>query len=77
MLSSYHDFRLFYNQTIHPELLHLEHRRHRLLRLLGLSGLLSATTATGVGGGVATSACSGVVDMVSESSCLESKVLES
>ncbi len=40
MLSAYHDFRLFYNQTIHPELLHLEHRRLRLLRLLGLSALL-------------------------------------
>jgi hypothetical protein len=40
MLSAYHDFRLFYNQTIHPELQHLEHRRRRLVRLLGLSGLL-------------------------------------
>jgi hypothetical protein len=40
MLSAYHDFRLFYNQTIHPELQHLEHRRRRLLRLLGLSGML-------------------------------------
>lgn len=40
MLSAYHDFRLFYNQSIHPELLHLEQRRLRLLRLLGLSGLL-------------------------------------
>ncbi len=34
------DFRLFYNQSIHPELLHLEFRRRRLIRLLMLSGLL-------------------------------------
>jgi Protein of unknown function (DUF3137) len=40
MLSAYHDFRLFYNQTIYPELLNLERRRLRLLRLLGASGLL-------------------------------------
>jgi hypothetical protein len=40
MLSAYHDFRLFYNQTIYPELLSLERRRLKLLRLLGLSGLL-------------------------------------
>ncbi len=36
------DFRLFYNQSIHPELLHLEFRRQRLVRLLMLSGLLVA-----------------------------------
>lgn len=40
MLNAYHDFRLFYNQSIHPELLNLENRRLRLIRLLGLSGLL-------------------------------------
>lgn len=40
MNGAYHDFRLFYNQTIHPELLHLEHRRLRLIRLLGVSVLL-------------------------------------
>ncbi|MCB0525608.1 MAG: DUF3137 domain-containing protein [Saprospiraceae bacterium] len=40
MLSAYQDFRLFYNQTIHPELLHLEQRRLRLIRLLGVSILL-------------------------------------
>lgn len=42
MLNAYQDFRLFYNQNIHPELLHLEQRRRRLMRLLGLSGLLLA-----------------------------------
>ena len=36
------DFRLFYNQSIHPELLHLEYRRRRLVRLLLLSVLLVA-----------------------------------
>ncbi len=40
MNDAYHDFRLFYNQTIHPELLHLEQRRLRLMRLLGVSVLL-------------------------------------
>lgn len=38
--SSYHNFRLFYNQSIHPELLNMEQRRRRLMRLLVLSGLL-------------------------------------
>jgi hypothetical protein len=38
--SAYHDFRLFYNQSIFPELLHLERRRQRLLRLLALSAFL-------------------------------------
>ncbi|MFM7402162.1 MAG: DUF3137 domain-containing protein [Bacteroidota bacterium] len=38
--SAYHDFRLFYNQSIFPELLHLERRRKRLLRLLALSAFL-------------------------------------
>lgn len=42
MQSAYHDFRLFYNQNIHPELLHLEQRRRRLVRLLALSALLMA-----------------------------------
>jgi hypothetical protein len=42
MLNAYHDFRLFYNQNIHPELLHLEQRRRRLVRLLALSGVLLA-----------------------------------
>jgi len=40
MQNAYNDFRLFYNQNIHPELLHLEQRRRRLVRLLALSGLL-------------------------------------
>lgn len=31
------DFRLFYNQSIHPELMHLDQRRRRLVRLLFLS----------------------------------------
>lgn len=39
-MRAYHDFRLFYNQSIHPELLNLEQRRRRLVRLLGLSVLL-------------------------------------
>jgi len=34
------DFRLFYNQTVHPELMNLEQRRQRLMRLLFLSGWL-------------------------------------
>ncbi|TNE49786.1 MAG: DUF3137 domain-containing protein [Bacteroidetes bacterium] len=36
----YHDFRIFYNQNIHPELLNLEQRRRRLVRLLSLSAFL-------------------------------------
>lgn len=39
-MRAYHDFRLFYNQSIHPELLNLEQRRRRLMRLLGLSVFL-------------------------------------
>ncbi|MEQ1747317.1 MAG: DUF3137 domain-containing protein, partial [Saprospiraceae bacterium] len=39
-MHAYHDFRLFYNQSIHPELLNLEQRRRRLVRLLGLSVFL-------------------------------------
>lgn len=42
MQNAYRDFRLFYNQNIHPELLHLEQQRRRLVRLLGLSVLLLA-----------------------------------
>ena len=38
--SSYHNFRLFYNQSIHPELLNMEQRRRRLMRLLLLSVFL-------------------------------------
>ena len=41
-MRAYHDFRLFYNQNIHPELLNLEQRRRRLVRLLGLSVVLLA-----------------------------------
>jgi len=37
------DFRLFYNQHIYPELLHLEQRRRRLVRLLLMSGVLLAS----------------------------------
>ncbi len=44
-MHAYHDFRLFYNQNIHPELLNLEQRRRRLVRLLGLSVLLLAGVA--------------------------------
>jgi len=43
--SAYHNFRLFYNQSIHPELLHMELRRRRLVRLLSLSVLLLAGVA--------------------------------
>jgi hypothetical protein len=42
MQNAYQDFRLFYNQSIHPELTHMEARRRRLVRLLMLSGLLLA-----------------------------------
>ncbi|MBL7808458.1 MAG: DUF3137 domain-containing protein [Saprospiraceae bacterium] len=42
MRSAYHDFRLFYNQSIHPELQNMEQRRRRLLRLLLISILLLA-----------------------------------
>jgi hypothetical protein len=38
--SPYQNFRLFYNQSIHPELLNMEQRRRRLMRLLLLSGLM-------------------------------------
>ena len=41
-MKAYHDFRLFYNQSIHPELMHLEARRRRLIRLIALSAGLSA-----------------------------------
>jgi hypothetical protein len=41
-LTGQQDFRLFYNQSIYPELRHLELRRRRLLRLLGLSVVLLA-----------------------------------
>ncbi len=34
------DFRIFYNQSIAPELINLEKRRQRLMRLFGLSALL-------------------------------------
>lgn len=33
------DFRVYYNHTIHPELLRLEHKRRRLLMLIALSFL--------------------------------------
>jgi hypothetical protein len=39
-MRAYHDFRLFYNQNIHPELLNLERRRRRLIRLFSLSAVL-------------------------------------
>ena len=40
MVSAYLNFRHFYNQVIHPELLNLERRRLRLVRLLSLSALI-------------------------------------
>ncbi len=36
------DFRLFYNQSIYPELLHLERRRQNLVRLIVFSALVLA-----------------------------------
>ena len=39
-----HEFRLFYNHTIHPELMRMERKRRRLLLLL----LLSAVFLTGI-----------------------------
>ncbi len=39
-MDPYHDFRVFYNQNIYPELVNLERRRRRLIRLIGLSVLL-------------------------------------
>jgi hypothetical protein len=42
MQSAYQNFRLFYNQSIHPELQNMEQRRRRLLRLLLVSALLMA-----------------------------------
>jgi Protein of unknown function (DUF3137) len=38
--SAYHDFRLFYNQSIYPELVNMEQRRRGLIRLLLLSGFM-------------------------------------
>lgn len=44
MITTYLDFRQFYNQVIHPELLNMEKRRKRLVKLLTLSvGLIIAT----------------------------------
>jgi hypothetical protein len=45
VVSTYLDFRHFYNQVIHPELLNLERRRQRLVRLLSLSALIFAIIA--------------------------------
>jgi hypothetical protein len=39
-VNAYRDFRLFYNQNIHPELLHLEQRRRRFIRLMWLAAIL-------------------------------------
>jgi Protein of unknown function (DUF3137) len=39
-MQSLQDLRLFYNHTIHPELMRMEQRRHRLLLFLGVSFLL-------------------------------------
>jgi Protein of unknown function (DUF3137) len=39
-MKAYHDFRLFYNQSIHPELMHIEGRRQALVKKIYLtSGL--------------------------------------
>ena len=39
-MQSLNDLRIFYNHTIHPELMRMERRRHRLLLFLGFSFLL-------------------------------------
>jgi Protein of unknown function (DUF3137) len=39
-MQSLQDFRVFYNQSIYPELMHLERRRRRLVRLLTFSVLV-------------------------------------
>lgn len=39
-MQAYRDFRQFYNQSIHPELLHLERKRMRLLRLCVVGGVM-------------------------------------
>lgn len=39
-MQSLNDLRLFYNHTIHPELMRMEQQRHRLLLFLGFSFLL-------------------------------------
>jgi hypothetical protein len=39
-MQSLNDLRLFYNHTIHPELMRMERRRHRLLLFLGASFLV-------------------------------------
>ncbi|MCS7037438.1 MAG: DUF3137 domain-containing protein [Saprospiraceae bacterium] len=44
-MQPFHDFRVFYNQNIFPELVNLERRRRRLIRLLSISVLL----LTGIG----------------------------
>jgi hypothetical protein len=36
-MKAYHDFRLFYNQSIHPELMHLEARRKQIVRTVFIS----------------------------------------
>jgi Protein of unknown function (DUF3137) len=39
-MHSLNEFRVFYNQSIYPELMHLERRRQRLVRLLAFSVLV-------------------------------------
>lgn len=39
-LNRYHNFRVFYNQSIQPELVRLDRRRRRLLRLLFFSAVI-------------------------------------
>ena len=39
-MQSLNDLRIFYNHTIHPELMRMERRRHRLLLFLGFSFIL-------------------------------------
>jgi hypothetical protein len=41
-MKAYHDFRLFYNQTIHAELMHLEMQRRNIMRRIYFGLVLSA-----------------------------------
>ncbi|MBK8556144.1 MAG: hypothetical protein IPL65_10440 [Lewinellaceae bacterium] len=45
-MQAFYDFRLFYNQSIYPELQHMELQRKRLLRLLSVSVFLLLAIVT-------------------------------
>ncbi len=44
-MKAYHDFRLFYNQTIHPELMHLEMQRKTIFRRVYFGAALAVLFA--------------------------------